>query len=419
MDNLYLILYGLTWLTLSAWYYKKAGKVTPIVFVFAVYTFFSVMSYLLYNDPEKIYPFKELDFFPFLYLFVMLMIASSSIRKYSSFNITGIQQPDISKLNIFTCIFIISALLSLPTVISNINKIPILLFKTSMGQDAYNESIEASQTNTVGLITNLPAIITGLYSKIGPFLLFYYLTLKKRNKWIIIGLIYAIFSWILSYAITGQRGGMFHTTIGLICSYVLLKDFLPKKIKARTKKIGIIALLLITIPTIALTVSRFGEDSHSGSNVKSSLYYYLGQSSLYFNNYGLDDNGIRYGDRTCSYFKILIGFNDVPTDFWSGRKKYPNLHIGDEVFSSFVGDFTIDFGPIFAFIIFVIIYSIFYSNIKVKKSIIPFHTVMIVFILLDLCVDGAMFLYPYGYTGNLKIFFYILGVLYFKFRIKN
>lgn len=420
MDNIYIVLYGMAWLFLSIKYYRKFGKVTPIVYVFTAYTFFSIMSFLLYNDPEKLYSFRELHLFPFIYLFVMLLIASSPINKYSSNNILSIQQPPILKLNIFIWTFIIASLLSLPYITTHLHVIPSLLFNSTMGQDAYRDSIEASQTNQVGDITNLPAIITGLYSKIGSFLLFYYLTLKKKNKWVIIGLVYSIFSWMLSYMIIGERGGVFHTVVSLISAFILLKDFLPNTIRRRTKKIGIIALILIIIPIAAITISRFGEDSNSGSNIKSSLYYYMGQSSLYFNNYGLDNNGIRYGDKTCTYLKILIGFDDVPLDFWAGRKKYPNLIIGDEVFSSFVGDFTIDFGPIIAMLLFIVIYYLFCININVINNTIPFHTLMIIFILLELSVDGGMFLYNYGYSGgNLKILFYIISILFFKFKYKN
>lgn len=420
MDSLYLILYGAAWLCLSFYFYRKYKKITPIVYVFAAYTLFSVMSFFLYNDKEKIYTFHELQLFPFIYLFAMLLIASLPIIKYSGSKITSIQQPSITKLNIYIWTFIIASLLSLPNVIDNLYKIPLLLFESSMGQDAYRESIETSQTNNVGFISNLPAIITGLYSKIGPFLLFYYLTLKHKNKWVIVGLIYSIFSWMLSFMITGQRGGVFHTAICLISAFVLVKDFLPETIKKRTKKIGVIAIVLVTIPMAALTISRFGEDSNSGTNIKSSLYYYTGQSTLYFNNYGLDNNGIRYGDKTCTYFKILLGFNDVPLDFWAGREKYPRLYIGDEVFSSFVGDFTIDFGPFVAFFIFFIVYFLFYIKLNVNGKNIQFHKLLILFILLDLSVDGAMFLYPYGYSGgNLKLIFYILSVLYFKLDRKK
>lgn len=147
---------------------------------FNVLFVFAIMSYLLYNDPEQIYVFKELRFFPFLYLFVMLYIASIPIQKFDSCKVYSIQEPTMWKLNLFASLFIFTSLLSLPALINNVQKIPLLLLDSSVGLTSYRESIEIAQANKAGSISNLPAIINGLYSKLGAFLLFYYLTLEKE-----------------------------------------------------------------------------------------------------------------------------------------------------------------------------------------------------------------------------------------------
>lgn len=384
------------------------------VFILMCYSFFAIMSYLLYNDPEQIYVFKELRFFPFLYLFVMLYIASIPIQKFDSCKVYSIQEPTMWKLNLFTNLFIFTSLLSLPALINNVQKIPLLLLDSSVGLTSYRESIEIAQANKAGTISNLPAIINGLYSKLGAFLLFYYLTLEKRNNWIIGGLIYALLSWMLSFMVSGQRGGIFHTSICLLSAYFLLKKFLSERTNRIIKKIGIITIVLITLPTIALTISRFGDESNGVTNTQSSLYYYMGQCNLYFNNYGLNNNGIRNGDRTLTLFKKAVGFDDVPMNFWEGREKYPHLYIGDEVFSSFVGDFTIDFGPILAFFLFLSFTLLANRHTKLNNGIIPFHRLILIFIILNVCVDGAMFLFPYAYMGNLTLIFYMLAIFFFK-----
>ena len=384
------------------------------VFILMCYSFFAIMSYLLYNDPEQIYVFKELRFFPVLYLFVMLYIASIPIQKFDSCKVYSIQEPTMWKLNLFASLFIFTSLLSLPALINNVQKIPLLLLDSSVGLTSYRESIEIAQANKAGSISNLPAIINGLYSKLGAFLLFYYLTLEKRNNWIIGGLIYALLSWMLSFMVSGQRGGVFHTSISLLSSYFLLRKFLSERTDRIIKRIGIITIVLITLPTIALTISRFGDESNSTTNTQSSLYYYMGQCNLYFNNYGLNNNGIRNGDRTLTLFKKAVGFDDVPMNFWEGREKYPNLYIGDEVFSSFVGDFTIDFGPILAFFLFLSFTLLANRHTKLNNGIIPFHRLILIFIILNVCVDGAMFLFPYAYMGNLTLIFYMLAIFFFK-----
>ena len=86
-------------------------------------------------------------------------------------------------------------------------------------------------------------------------------------------------------------------------------------------------------------------------DVAESIEWYYGQSFLNFNNYGLDAGGIRYGDRTANFFKSFL-FDDVPHNFVERREKYSHLKIDDYYFYTFVGDFTIDYGPILAVLLF-------------------------------------------------------------------
>ena len=55
------------------------------------------------------------------------------------------------------------------------------------------------------------------------------------------------------------------------------------------------------------------------------------ESFLFFNNYGLDADGIRYGDRTANLFKQII-WDDTPHNYMERRDKYPHLKIDDYYF---------------------------------------------------------------------------------------
>jgi hypothetical protein len=177
------------------------------------------------------------------------------------------------------------------------------------------------------------------------------------------------------------------------------------------KIIGIGFLVISLTPIVLLTNSRFG-DSLDGAG--ASVYFYVGQQNLFFNNYAFDNGGIRYGDRTFPLFKRMVGIENVPNNFWERRVKYPNLKINDEFFINFVGDFVLDFGPIIASIIFLIVFFSIGKLVEVKGSNILFHQLILIHFTLTLCVQGGIKLYPFSDVGgNLQLIFYVL--MYFLF----
>lgn len=163
-----------------------------------------------------------------------------------------------------------------------------------------------------GNIANLASIISNAFGNFGILLLFYYLTLNKHSKLILIGLFLSCIISILTNISLGQRGPLLEILLSLIITYFALKKFFQPKINKIIKIIGISLLIATSVPLIALTNSRFG--NMEGGSI-SSIYYYVGQENLHFNNYGLDNGGIRYWDRTFPLFKRMLGFDNVPHNF--------------------------------------------------------------------------------------------------------
>ena len=159
-------------------------------------------------------------------------------------------------------------------------------------------------------------------------------------------------------------------------------------------------------------MSRFGE-SEAGS--ESSVFFYAGQENLYFNNFGLDNGGLRYGDRTFPLFKKMLGFENVPDNFWERRSKYPNLQINDEVFIGFIGDFTLDFGPFITPFIFIFFTIFILNKTIIRNKVILFHQLILLHFVMCLCMLGGMKLYPFSDVGgNLQLIIYFLAFLFFR-----
>ena len=72
----------------------------------------------------------------------------------------------------------------------------------------------------------------------------------------------------------------------MLITYFALNKFLEPKINKIIKRIGIFLLIVSSVPLIALTNSRFGENLRGSSldGSLSSIYYYVGQENLFFNN---------------------------------------------------------------------------------------------------------------------------------------
>jgi len=420
LSNIWLLFFVAVWLITVILYQIKRRYFDAGSILLLSYFFYSIISFVLFNS--DFYKFNDIRLFPFIYLYLMLMLAFWPVLKYDVQKIHEIQKPPNLYLNILIITFILSSTIQLPEIILEFSSsIFQLLLVSTGGQDLYNDAMADSYSLGDGAIANLPSIISNAYGNFGILLFFYYLTLPKRNKIIVVGLFLSCLISILNNISLGQRGPIAEILLSIIITYFALRKFLQPSVNRIIKILGIILLVAATIPIIALTNSRFGE-SLGGSN--SSVYFYLGQENLFFNNYGLDNGGIRYGDRTIPLFKRILGFENVPKNFWERREKYPYLYINDEVFIGFVGDFTLDYGPFIAAFLF-IIFSIFVTkSTKIRNGKILFHQLILLHFVISVCMLGGMKLYPFSDVGgNLQLVVYFLLYIFFRldyeFRTKR
>ena len=290
--------------------------------------------------------YEPLTLFPYLYLYTMMMIALTPAIYQHANPTDRIDYPKTNILRIIAFIIIVVAILNLPGIVSDFrNGLMSIFTDAEAGKKAYMEQID-NASNVGGAIRNLPAILFNSFSDIGIFLLFYFMTMSKKNYKIIYGLLFANVINLIMPIMRGQRSGVALAFLTIICGYFLFKQYLSPKLNTVIKKIGIVFIVIITLPVAAITISRFGSEK---AGVATFINWYIGQGNIYFNNHALDDNGIRYGDRTLNLFKRLVD-SKTSMNYVERREIYSKLKINDEVFSTFVGDFTIDFGPFFAVI---------------------------------------------------------------------
>ena len=339
----------------------------------------------------------------------MLMIALSPTIYHHYHPVEKLVPLNTKLLYILSVAMIISAIVMLPEVLMNFQDgIIKLITDTDAGKDAYSEQLEEA-SDSGGVATNVLSIFFNACSEIAIFMWFYFMTMKKKNLWLIFGLLICIVVAILQPIMLGQRGPVMYTVMTLLLAYSLFRRFLSKAINRIVNITGIIGAILVIVPISAITVSRFS--TMKQSTVTDYINWYIGQGNIYFNNYGLDNNGIRYGDRTFNLIKRFIDPN-ASINFMDRRAYFHNLLINDDVFTTFVGDFTIDFGPVVAFLIFVVFNILVLRGIQTKNKEMKVHQLLLLYFTMCICMQGGMTLFPFSDTANLKMACFLMLYIY-------
>lgn len=405
MNAYFLLVYFIALLLLFIRYEKKkrcfdAGSL--LIVVFLVCSFATVISY----RPN----YEEISFFiPLIYLFIALYLSFKPILRIQP--TTEIVFPKRSLVDVFSWIFVACSFLGMATSSTNVVEGLIqVVTNESYGLETYHNML--SNVEGAGhTISNLPMVIMNAMYAFASLLFFVHLTYEKPNKVLVLLLGFTLFYGAIKYVSIGERGGLINRALVVLVSYCSIKEYIPEKLNKSIRIIGVVVGVLITVPFMALTNSRFADTEEGSTN---SIYNYAGQGTIFFCRCALDDNGIRYGDRTVSLFKRMLGFPNVPHNFLERRDKYPQLKINDEVFSTFVGDLAIDFGPIVAFLLILLVSFLLSNMVKQYSKRIFFHHFLLLHLSMCIIVQGAS-LFQYSDAGNLTILFYLLMYIFLKY----
>lgn len=411
-DNILVIAYFLLWVLALFLYQRKNRQLdagSAIILTYVCYAFFSILTL---NRPITFldyYDYNHLTVFPFLYLFVMLLIALSPAMAYHSRPASRIEEPNTRIFYLIAAVSILSALFLLPNIIMNLGDgLLKLLTDTDAGKDAYEEQLE-NASDSGGAISNLVAIVYNALTEISVFTFFYFLTFRKKNFWLLAGLGVSMAVSVLQPIMAGQRGPVIYILLTVFLGYMFFKQFFSERIKKFVRVVGFAGVILTSLPVIAITVSRFS--TMKQSTVTDYVNWYLGQGNIYFNNYALDDNGIRYGDRTFNLVKRVIS-SDASQNYLERRSTYGNLYVNDDVFTTFVGDFAIDFGPVVAFLIFVVFNVWVLFATRIRCGAMKMQQALLLYFTMCICMQGGMTLFSFSDTANLKMICFALLYAY-------
>lgn len=395
-------IYAIAWAFVFYKHRKQCmGAISSGGFILLTYLLYAVSSFFLYQVRAD--DFGRMHILQFVYLFALLYIGLKPVLEYDKAKVTQIIAPPEIVLKLFSIIYVISTLLYLPSAISSIQEgLTTLLLDPSGGADLYNERLNSGQQGDNG-ISNLFSIFYNIFSDCAVLVYFYYLTKPEGKKYLISVLTMSILASILISLATGNRTQVTLVVLSLIASYLLFKDLYNQKIKKIVSVFGFLLAILVAFLFLVLTASRFGDLSDGGFD---SMLYYIGQANLYFNKYAFDLGGIRFGDRTINLFKDFAGF-DVPSGIFDTRDKYSNMVADDSIFTTYIGDFVLDFGPWLTPLLVIIFTLLILKQTKTKKGIIHFYKLIPIHYVMNVCVKGGMYLFCYPFLQNLQILAYV------------
>ena len=404
--------YFLVWVITFIWYHIKhprldAGSV--IIWMQVVYAFFSILTI---SDALFSYAFNELALFPYIYLYSMLIVAMLPVIRFHLHPAQNISAGGSRILVLTSLILFLTAVLQIPDMMSEASTgLTKLITDSDAGNEAYKETA-GSMSQAGSKIRNVPAVIFNMLSDLIPFLLFYFMTLKKKSRLIILCLFVAMIINILLPVTRGQRNGTVQGILTVVATFFMFRAYISLKARRIIQTVGLTIILLFSIPVTAITLSRFGEKAAGAAGF---VNWYVGQGSLYFNNYGLDAGGTRNGDRTANLIKRIID-PSTPKNYIERRDKYPNLYIDDYFFVTFVGDFTIDFGPYLATLIIIAFGLIIMSRIRIRDGSIALYDFMLLYFAVCVSIQGGMTLFSYSDTGNLRIVAFLMLYAYLRYH---
>ena len=342
----------------------------------------------------------------------MIICSIYPLIKYDSIKTTRIQLPSKTIIEVFLILYGFSSLAILPYIYSNIESGMENLLVENQGSELYRIHAEMAGED----VHHFPLIIEylkqyhGRFSDLSIFMTAVYCLFKQRSIFLIYIIIFSIMIDVVEPLSQGLRTSVIMKMWAIVAISGLFYRFFDDRLKKILKRISIISPLIIAIPFLALTVSRFGDRDQSGGTLGATINY-MGQANLNFDMYGLDAGGIRYGDRTATVFKSwIVGKQE---NLFSVREKYDNLKIDDGHFYTYVGDFTLDYGPVVAVVIFLIVLLLYLYFVVPHSRTVKTHEMCLLYMLATICLQGAMYLFYYSFSWNWRIFYAVL--FYFIF----
>ena len=343
-------------------YFSKYKRLDIYSFILLLYGITSVLCAIYYISHVDKY---DLTFFPFIYLFVVLLIFIKPFKGLS-FDMAKVYIADTKLIKALVCVYVLSGVI---TIIYGLPKTMMIFVDGDFG--ALRNALYADSDSIVLYENNIERLaknINSYLSTFGVIISFYQLTKVK------IPVLYTIIlfvSWVapsfLASTLVASRGMIVFLLIKVAIAYLFFKEAIPAKRKRIFMIAGLVVIGYLILYTMIVSESRFGDDTND------SIKFYLGHSMLAFND-GLVGQIQEYSGGKY-FFKWFI-------DFLGGESTLDISSLGAKIGSSFItfiGCFYLDFGPIGTFMLALILSRLLIKVVRKKTLKVSDLSILIYF----------------------------------------
>lgn len=405
----YLIVYVALWVITFIIHQKKKKYFGASSFVVLLYLFIASFSLIAYVT-DSLKDSGSLTLFPFIYLYFCVLIACIPVFKYNELKVDAIIKPSFTLIQVFTIIYLIASFFVTIDSISNIAEgAANLLMDDEAGAEAYMDAHDAAANKSI--IISLFSIVFNIFSDAAIIIFFYYLIYYPQRRVIIILFAIGILVQLLGNIAQGLRTGTVLKSLSLIVAYIALRRFMKKSQRRFFTIAGIVLGLFVVALIVSVSISRFGDKDE---NLQYGTIGYVGQGNTNFNQFVLSEKYLRNGDRTANGFKRWIGL-DPPEDVMKVRSAHPMMKINDGSFSTFVGDFVLDYGPYLTVLLFIIFAFVFSSLTRARNRNMDLGQLILLFFCMNVVTHGSFYLFSYSFKNNITILGNVFMFLVFHF----
>lgn len=343
------IVNSILYLTLFLVYWNKNKTLDAYFVLLGGYTVTAVLSVAYQLSGESVY--LDTTFFPYIYLFICLLICLHPFKRLDIGDLSYIKESPLIK--VLTYVYIISGIVAIYYTIPK----SIELFQSNqwdiLRQSLYEgEDMELYESSFERLCKNV-------HSYLGPFgviMCFYELTKQKKNK-LLITLLFGtwLIDSLLGATLVASRGIVVNVLLNFLLILIIFRKTISKKMKKLMALFGAVLAIPTFIYLFIVSIARFGESEAGGS-----AFMYLGHAMQCFNCRVMGTMyDFAWGKYALNYFY---------TDKSINMQALGNT--ADSAFFTVIGDFYIDWGPIFSVVLCLLLSSILsYFTRKRKKSL--------------------------------------------------
>lgn len=353
---MYTIMFSVVIITILIGYLRVRRQIDINVLLLSIWSFSSFVSIYLYiNDGDGYYigVKDRVEFFPYVYLLLLICVSIYPIMRINSANILNVNALRYKDM-IYVFSIVLIAMSALPFVENILHMGKLIVGNNLKGElsGAYDYKRIENIAIWFSFLGKKLNTVVMLFNKVSPLLFFYWLSREGCRYITAIFMLLPISNSLMYGFMTSSRAILFVDCIYFVYCFFLLRNTLDVSVRSIIQKYSFIFGSAVLLFIIVISVARFDESISRRYSVSIFTWVaiYAGESSLRFNVYMWNIKNLMLGDYCFAGIKNIFG-SDVPTDLLLREAiLYFKTGVLPNVFYTFIGDLFGDFGLIGAFV---------------------------------------------------------------------